>query len=297
MTVVAQVADSDMPHLFQAADQASLEAQKSYVGGTRKRLLLLSAAAVAGLSSWRVGTSGVDVWGVLGVITFVGALILELSAWRTRPDKAWYDGRAVAESSKTLAWKFAVCALPFPREIELDDARVALMERFEAIQHSFRGLELSPIVAPAISSWMIEQRTSSLEDRRSSYLEARIADQKKWYMTKATFNRKRATAWRRVLVSCEFLGVVTALFAALMQGFAQVSPAIAAVVVAIVAWTETKQYDFNARAYAAAVNDLTNAEEKLRLAVDESSWAKEVDDAEEAISREHVVWWATRSRV
>jgi hypothetical protein len=100
-----------------------------------------------------------------------------------------------------------------------------------------------------------------------------------------------------ILVVCEFIGVALSMTAALLENFIVLSPAIATILVAMVAWTETKQYDFNARAYSAAVNDLANAEEKLKLATGEAEWAKEVDDAEEAISREHVVWWATRSRI
>lgn len=297
MTVVAKVPDADMPQLFQAADQASLEAQASYVGGTRKRLLLLATAAVLGVWSWRVGSGRIDVWGIVGVVAFVGAMALELSAWRSRPDKGWYDGRAVAESAKTLAWKFAVGALPFPRDIELKEARRALLDRLQQVRDSFPGLELSPSEAPAISDWMIHQRMSSLEDRRRSYLAARIADQRGWYSRKAAFNKKRAKAWRSLLVFCEFSGAALSLAAALSESFSTLAPAVATIVIAIVAWTETKQYDFNARAYSAAVNDLASAEEKLKLANDEASWAAEVDDAEEAISREHVVWRATRSRI
>jgi hypothetical protein len=297
MTVVELVPEANMPQLFQAADQASLEAQASYVGGTRKRLLILAGAAVAGVCSWRVGSGRVDVWGIAGVIAFVAAMTLELSAWRSRPDKAWYDGRAVAESAKTLAWKFAVGALPFPSDMNLSDARHALLKRFQEVRDSFPGLELAASEAPAISDWMIDQRMSPLEHRRSSYLSARIADQRGWYSRNTALNKKKARFWRSTLVASEFLGVAFSLAAALVENFMVISPAIATIVVAIVAWSETKQYDFNARAYSAAVSDLANAEEKLKLAADESTWAREVDDAEEAISREHVVWWATRSRI
>ena len=297
MSVVDRVPDADMPYLFQAADKTSLQAQRSYIGGTRTRLLVLGAAAVIGIFSWRVGKGHVDVFGVLGVVAFVIATVVEVNSWKSRPDKGWYDGRAVAESAKTLAWKFAVCALPFPHEMDLTDARRALVDRFKSVQNAFPGLELEPMSAHAISDWMLEQRMSNLGDRRQSYLSARIADQKDWYTTKAALSKKRAKQWRAVLVLFEITGAITSLVAALAESMAALSPALAAVIVAVVAWTETKQYDFNARAYSAAISDLVNAEEKLKLAVDESSWAKEVDDAEEAISREHVVWWATRSRI
>lgn len=286
-----------MPHLFQAADKASLQAQRSYIGGTRTRLVVLGLAAAMGIFSWRVGAGRVDVFGVLGVVAFLIATVAELNSWKSRPDKGWYDGRAVAESAKTLAWKFSVCALPFPADMDLADARRALVDRLKSVQDAFPGLELEPVVAPAISDWMIDQRGSVLCDRRKSYLSARITDQKNWYSSKAALSKSRSKQWRGVLVLFEITGAIASLIAALSENMAALSPALAAVIVAIVAWTETKQYDFNARAYSAAVSDLVNAEEKLLLADDESSWAKEVDDAEEAISREHVVWWATRSRI
>jgi hypothetical protein len=297
VSVVNRVPAAGMPQLFQAADTASLEAQASYIGGTRTRLVVLGAAAILGIFTWRVGVGHINVFGVAGVAAFVIATVVEVHTWKSRPDKGWYDGRAVAESAKTLAWKFAVGAQPFPIEMNLPDARRALLDRLQSVREEFPGLELMPATAPAISDWMLEQRGSSLADRRKTYLAARIDDQKNWYSAKAALSKRRSKQWRSALVACEIAGAVTSLIAALEESMAPLSPALAAVIVAMVAWTETKQFDFNARAYSAAVNDLVNAEEKLKLADDEPSWAKEVDDAEEAISREHVVWWATRSRI
>ncbi|MFT0661939.1 DUF4231 domain-containing protein [Rhodococcus erythropolis] len=297
MTTVDAVSDTDMPQLFQAADQASLEAQKAYVGGTRNRLLLLGSAAVLGIFTWRVGAGRIDVFGLIGMGIFVVAILIEGTLWRDRPDKSWYDGRAVAESTKTLAWKFAVCGLPFPSSLAHVDAVKALVERMESVRNQFGELELTPLAAPLISEWMIQQRESSLEDRRRSYLAARIKDQMGWYARKAKYNKKRSKQWRFALVTLELAGAASSLWAAFSESVTALAPAIAALVVGAVAWTETKQHDANARAYAAAVADLANAETKLQLATTEESWATEVDDAEEAISREHVIWLATRSRL
>ncbi|MCJ0905985.1 DUF4231 domain-containing protein [Rhodococcus sp. ARC_M6] len=291
------MADTDMPQLFQAADQASLEAQKAYVGGTRNRLLLLGAAALLGIFTWRVGVARIDVFALVGMGIFVAALLIDSNLWRERPDKAWYDGRAVAESTKTLAWKFAVCGLPFPADLSGEDAAQALLERMHSVREQFRDLQLTPLDVPLISEWMVLQRDSTLEDRRQSYLTARISDQKGWYARKASYNRSRAKRWRSTLVTLELAGVASSLWAAFSESVTALAPAIAALVVGVVAWTETKQHDANARAYAAAVADLASAEAKLQLAVTEESWAREVDDAEEAISREHVIWLATRSRL
>ncbi|MFD8098385.1 hypothetical protein ACFV24_02515 [Nocardia fluminea] len=56
-----------MPQLFLAADAAAVAvavaAQRTYVGGIRRRLLLLVAAAVTGIVTWRVGSGRIDILG------------------------------------------------------------------------------------------------------------------------------------------------------------------------------------------------------------------------------------------
>jgi hypothetical protein len=44
------------------------------------------------------------------------------------------------------------------------------------------------------------------------------------------------------------------------------------------------------------VRDLASARLRLELVTTEEAWATEVGDAEEAISREHTVWLASRSK-
>lgn len=297
MPITHHVPDSDLPQLFQAADRASQDAQRSYLRGTRNRLWLLVGAAATGVATWRIGSGNVDVFGLVGVVAFILTILVELNLWRTRPDKAWYDGRAVAESAKTLAWKYAVCGGPFPAAMPDADATRELVRTLEGVRNQFGELELEALNAPTVSAWMSQQRSSCLEDRRQTYLDARVREQRSWYSRKANYNKKQSTRWRRSLFLLEVLGAVSSLVAALIEIPLLLAPAVAAAIGAVVAWVETKQHDALTRAYSAAVTDLSNAEAKLRLADSENTWAAEVDDAEEAISREHVVWLATRSRV
>ena len=300
MTIVDRVPDSDYPYMFQAADSASLAGQKFYLETTRWRLILLSLAALLGLFSWELSWGAVgpiNALALAGAAVFLVTLMLELNTWRARPDKSWYDGRAVAESAKTLTWKFAAGGNPFPIDMGIDDAQRALLAGLQSVKNNFPELELSPLNVPAISGWMIEQRQSTFDDRKKSYLAARINDQKNWYTREANLNKRRSKQWRLALLPLEILGACLSVASAFSQDVTQLSSAIAAFLTAIIAWNQTKQHDSNARAYSAAIQDLTSAEAKLHLVETEESWAREVDDAEEAISREHVVWLATRSRL
>jgi hypothetical protein len=68
-----------------------------------------AAAGVFSLSTPR----RIDLAAVATVVALVGAVIVEIWLLTDRPEQAWYDGRALAESAKTLAWRFAVGSAPF----------------------------------------------------------------------------------------------------------------------------------------------------------------------------------------
>lgn len=293
----ARVTDADMPQLFLAADSASLDGQRQYVRGTRARLSFVSIAAIAGVFSWRVGDGDVDVLALAGVVLFVGALLVEGTLWRARPDKTWYDARAVAESAKTLAWKFAIGADPFPSKLPKKEAVKELLDRLDRVRNEYQHLQLTPVNAQMVTAWMSGQREAPWSERQQIYLDQRLRNQREWYARKAKYNRRRSNQWRVVLVSLEFAGFGLALVEALSPNVPTLTPALAALVGAIVAWVETKQHDFNARAYSAAVSDLARAEAMLLAVNDESEWALEVNDAEDAISREHTLWLASRSQL
>ncbi len=61
---------------------------------------MLIVAAAAGLFVWKRGS--VDWAGVIALVAFLIALYLRLTRVSTQPERTWYDGRAVAESTKTL---------------------------------------------------------------------------------------------------------------------------------------------------------------------------------------------------
>ena len=60
-------------------------------------------------------------------------------------------------------------------------------------------------------------------------------------------------------------------------------------------WFAIRQLDVSAKAYATASIDLSAARAMLVAATTEVDWAREMNDAEDALSREHTVWLASRS--
>lgn len=114
-----------LPALFVAADAASQDGQRGAGRTVAIQLVLLVVAAVGGAVSLRVG-GGIAPGPLLGGGAFLAALMVGLIYERSRPDKRWYEGRAAAESVKTLAWRYAVGGTPF--KVVIDDREAT--ERF-----------------------------------------------------------------------------------------------------------------------------------------------------------------------
>ena len=72
------------------------------------------SAAIGGALSWHLGSFDITAWIIL--FGFISAFGCELALLILQPERTWYEGRAVAESVKTLAWRYSVCADPFPKD-------------------------------------------------------------------------------------------------------------------------------------------------------------------------------------
>ena len=68
-----------------------------------------------------------------------------------------------------------------------------------------------------------------------------------------------------------------------------------AVVAGGAAWVQAKQHQTLATAYAVTSQELSTISGQVDWASTEQEWAHFVDQAEEAISREHTLWRASRS--
>jgi hypothetical protein len=286
-----------LPALYDAADEASLSGQRWFLLARRVQLALLVVAALVGLMT--VEFRSVDLAGVVVLLAFASVLVTELLVEKNQSQRAWFEGRAVAESIKHLAWKYAVRADPFISDEAADEIFVG---RARETLGSLDSLRLPPASGDQITPWMRETRNSGSEHRRRTYLVERLEDQQGWYATRATQHQKSAAWWRLVLYVLVILGAVAGVAKTLsfigddVIGDVDVIGLAATAASTAKAWSESRQYDTLAVAYGAASHDLAS-NHSLAATVPESdeAWSKFVNDAEDAISREHRMWTASRS--
>jgi len=282
--------EGDLPALYKTADANSVEAQQSFIKWTRGGLIAVVVAAGAGAFTLTIGPA--DAAGIVALIAFIVAIRLCLHLLNERPERVWYDGRAAAESAKTLAWRYAVGGQPFETGLNTQEVNKRFVEQLREIPSGLdaRGLVRSPGTPnDEITRGMQDLRVKSLDERKSAYRKGRIRDQLSWYSRRADWNDRRAKQWNRALITIECLGAAAAIFKAAgllpidLLGFA------GALVAAGVSWLQTKQHSNLAKAYSVAANERSMIDALLPSYTTEEAWAKFVDEAEAAISREHTL--------
>lgn len=284
--------DADLPGFFRDADAASLSGQRRYVRWSRTRLVGAVAAAVGGAFSLLAGRF--DLFGLLTLIGFGAALVAELTIMQTQPERDWYSGRALAESAKTLAWRYAVGADPFPPSLPRENARAELRLRLQVVAREARDRIAIAAADTTTTTAMDELRSATFDERKRAYIEGRTQDQQGWYARKALWNRKQTRLWQSVLVGGEVVALVLAAGRAFGAWQVDWSGILAAAIGSGAAWVSIKQYSTLASAYSVAATELGLQTGRLEDA-DETKWSDTVASAEEAISREHTLWLASRS--
>ncbi|MFE2724946.1 DUF4231 domain-containing protein [Kitasatospora sp. NPDC059327] len=314
-----------LPELFRVADSASLQGQRRSVLLSAWELALLVVAAAA-------GSADGEPWAWPAAVAYLGAIVLALVISRQNPQGLWYEGRAAAESVKTLAWKFAVRADAYqPPPRSLPDAEGLYRFQLGRVLSAFRGSRaLGPATgspaagsavaggtrAPAAASGapdggradaagtgiteaMHGLRAQPLAVRREVYLRARIQVQHDWYRSKARYCA-RAGFWTGVLgVVLPLLGLVLAVLRALGWFRYDALGTVSAVAASVTAWAQLRQYRPLAAAYRLAAEELELIRHQLTgldlgSADAEEIWARLARDAEDAVSREHTTWQARR---
>lgn len=237
---------------------------------------------------------GTDWAGVVATLLFVSGLALTVWLLSERPERKWYDGRAAAESTKTLGWQYAVGGGPFPKSGTQQDVDERFIDRLSQIVQSVKHVSFVGSGGDEITATMREMRKQDLEVRRAAYLDGRLEDQRSWYATKAKWNERRSFKWRGAMVVLQLTGAVGAVLKASGHLDFDLLGIIGAATAAAGAWLQMKEHATLAEAYAVTERDLNLVKARIHEPTNEAEWAKFVEDAEQAMSREHTLWTARR---
>lgn len=295
--------DQDYPNLFQAANAASICFQKKYLW--LMKIDLLSAALGAALAIYNFQREEYLMWMyVLSAIFFFVTLGCSVILFISKYEDGWYQGRALAESCKTLTWRYIMQSENFERHLDCYDIELIeqlFLQRIEEIECEYvdfaKNLDTRLLKLPYINDEMRRIRSLNLEERKDYYINNRIDNQIDWYSKKERYNNNKYKSWfttigliQLITLFCAIYLIVNPLSNWNLVGLFSTLSASA------MSWLQLKQHQALKQAYTTAVMELNKIKTLSKNIKSNSDFSKFVLDSENAISREHTLWIAQRRR-
>lgn len=233
---------------------------------------------------------------VLQAMTLLAALACAIYLYFVRPDRQWYSGRAVAESVKTLTWRYITKAEPFNNSDVLDEHD--FIQRLRAIieqNKAIAGLLTSHLNNLPVTPEMQKVRAGDATERLDYYRLHRIVDQQAWYARKAAFNKKRVRYYFWVLIAVISIAIILSLLR-VKYPTAQYWPTDFFVTAAagVLSWIQAKKFQELSASYALTAHEIGLIRQQSAGPMDDNKLSDFVGDAENAFSREHTQWIARK---
>jgi hypothetical protein len=286
------------PALYRCADHASISAQKWYLRWIAFNLAVLVLGALTG----SIGVAGhrqqqlVHFVAAVCFVLAVGAtILLAFRRWNT----IWYAGRAVAESVKSLTWKFIASADPFSTKLSESEAvemfTKALGELLDENRHLSSALILNVGDGAQVTTPMRQWRTAQVSVLRDLYVSQRVDDQQRWYATSARKNKRYQNYWFAFLVLCQGAAGCAAILLVFKADLTWKASGFFSTLASVaLAWGQIKRFQDLAQAYGYAAQELSLISARSPHVGTPEELGRFVNDAETAISREHSSWIARR---
>ena len=295
-----KIADADFPASYIAADKAAINAQGKYLRVIRADLFLLIIGALVLVYVYPAGINRYIA--IISTLLFAGSLAATLILQKNRYEKTWYGARAIAESVKTLTWKYMTCAEPFMLDTDInrvnDDFIGELNNILGKRDEIVWAITEESRLAPQISEKMKTVRALNSEQRKNIYIEQRINDQRVWYRDKSIYNRKAESRWYGWVIFSQLLAFAASIsIIAFPSSPVNLTGVFAAMAAAFLAWMQTRQHQELAQSYSIAAYELDMIAEKADRILTEDELSEFVSDAENAVSREHTLWVARRDKI
>jgi hypothetical protein len=288
----------DYPWLCCASEEASRSAQKWHFRLLRAQLIVFFVVTLFnGVTKVVPFCAQKPISVAIAIVLFIGIIFTYIAQVR-KFDKIWFDARAIAESVKTIAWRYMMRGNPF--DAEMTNPEKAFLAELTEIQNSRPSVQpylggQSPEIKP-ITKYMQEMRATEFSSRKAAYIEHRIRDQKTWYGSKAIWNHQRGNAWYVAVLASQAIALAWAIVAAAYGPFPiNFAAFLMTAAASFTAWAQAKRHEDLNNSYSIAAQELLNIELLAEQVGNDSEFRDIVDQAEEAISREHTMWCAKRN--
>lgn len=309
------VSEADLPAIYRAAGMMSATAQSEHLAVNRRVLaLLLIGAGAAALSSAaealpdalqpafhqassrELVRSVQTTLAIAASAAFAGGLWFSSSARTAKNAETWYDGRAIAESAKSMAWKYMMKVGPYESGLASQEADALFCADLARLLTDVRAHPLPSVSGnpQQITERMRSVRNMNTEERLSTYLSSRIADQQQWYSASSAKHEKASQWWLSVTVWINAVALVLSLVGIVWLAASTLLGVVTTAASCAIAWTQLRRHADLAHTYAFTSHEISLLLPRSRSVDSDDTLARFVADCETAFSREHTMWRARR---
>jgi hypothetical protein len=283
----------DYPAIYKEADNISNKTQRNYLMILKTFLCMLVVSSVL--------FTYFDSILVIKIINAVISLMIVVFSFVFRFynfQGIWYNARAVAESIKTISWRYAIKAEPY--DIADDDAKRLFLKTIKHIidmNHDFQKCIAAEYGnQQSIPENMISIRQLPFNERLDFYHRYRVIEQRDWYIRKSKFNKERSNLFFCLLIIISgILSVLVFLsFSIKINNFVFPVSILLAVISVLFTWVQTKKYKELDKTYALTSYEINFIETQKDDVKSDKSLSEYVDNSENAFSREHTQWIARK---
>lgn len=292
--------DAEFPSLYIASDEASKRTQKKYITIVGIDLALMIGASALTVYNYELVSSKKTLYILVGLFLLTSFFLTIILLTRKYED-FWYQGRALAESCKTLSWRFMTRSELFEDTVSLQNTKQKFIDRVQELGAEFP--ELNKVMSaellnkPVITETMLRIRELNLAERKDYYIKNRIEDQKTWYAKKAALNNKKYNCWFFVIIVSQAFSLISVVFLIIrpevMWNLVGLFTTISAV---SLSWLQIKRHQELKQAYTTTSKELNMILSLSDNINTDSDFSKFVLDSENAVSREHTLWLAQRRK-
>lgn len=281
----------DYPAIYKSASKIAKDSQLLFCWLFGINIVLLTFAVA--LSVFYVSNI---IYIYVQLIILVSSFLITGLLGYLLPEKSWYGGRALAESTKTMSWRYMMKAEPF----NIDDKKATdlFLKKLGELVKSNKELTSKSVTSPKdkqLTDFMKDMRTKTIKDRKAFYVEYRIVEQLTWYLDKSEFNKKRAKQFFvLILISSGFAILFSILRINCPITEHWPTDIFVAIVSALLGWNQAKKYRELTTSYAQTAHEISLIKEQASYNQSKDKFSIFVSDAENAFSREHVQWLARR---
>lgn len=292
--ILPQVSRESLPGLYQSAGTTSATAQRGFSWGLGAYLIFLILGVLASYFS-----SGSPIGAIISAALFLLTLGILIGLRTMKPIDTWYNGRAVAESVKTRAWRWMMRADPYQDSPSIDSVTRQFIADLKVIlgQNRSLGEKLAsdaPLMTP-VTEMMKSVRALPVSERLAVYLRDRVEDQASWYGRRTRENRSRSRMLFWASVVLHGIAIIMLLIQIWKPSFRLPVEVIATAASSVLTWLQAKKHNEQSASYALAAHEISLVRGEAVGISSETDLSDYVVNAETAFSREHTQWAARKN--